>query len=50
MNINKIREQAKRLYSETPHLKAVYSPSGAFSSPGLPTKSQEEPLRSLSYF
>jgi len=42
MNINKIGERPRRLYSKTPHLKAVYSPSGAFNSPGLPTPNPEE--------
>jgi len=44
MNINKIRERPKRLFSKTQHLKAVCSPSGAFNSPGLPTPNPEEPL------
>jgi len=46
MNINKIRERAKRLFSKTPHLKAVYSPSGAFNSSGLLPPNQEEPILS----
>jgi len=45
MNINKIRERPKRLLSKSPHLKAVYRPSGTLNSPGLATPKPEEPLK-----
>jgi len=45
MNINKIRERPKILFSKIPHLKAVYNPSGALNSPGLAAPNPEEPKK-----
>jgi len=42
MNINKIPERPKRLFSKSPHLKVIHSSSGAFNSPGLSTPNPEE--------